>query len=640
MNRHRKVAVVGSGPRGLAVVERLGMGLDKMPEHPPVQVLLVDDHEPGAGRIWSTRQGPGYLMNTLASQVTLFSGPPDSGPIRPGHGPSLLEWMSAHANPEYARAGADTYAARHTYGEYMREVLDALIAAFPRPHRLRAHLARVQDVVRRGARYELIVEEGNRAILVDAVVLATGHATARLTGEEAEWKRFGEASGRCWFQPGDAAADQRLERVKPRDVVGVIGLGLGFHDILAELTTGRGGRFKSQGGRLIYHPSGNEPAKIFAGSRSGLPIPARGVNHKPIGYSFAPTFFKRTAIEAARPDTTSPAGRSLAFRKTLYPLIIAELEHKYYGTLARRLYGDSLSAAFSDDHSKVRDAIAPMPEELLRRFGLDHAPRLDLQALARPFDHIEYTDPQTFRRDLIRHLEFDLAEALIGNVDSPLKAALDVLRDVRDVLRSAVEFDGLTVTSFETEFKQEFAPLCSLLAAGPPAIRGKQLLAIEAAGLLGIIGPGLKIRCDAERDCFRMNSPRVPGHDESVNVLIDSRVPVPSLSESRNTLLQAMRRRGLIRPYVRLGEEEVSTDGGIDVVPLTFEVIGRDGAINPRIYAIGLPTESPRWFTQVGSATPGVVSRFTLDAMAVAQGVLRAVCGPAIEATCAMKEAG
>ena len=595
---------------------------------------------PGPGSIWSTQQGPEFLMNTLASQVTLFSGPRDSGPIRPGHGWGLLEWMQGHPDPRYARAGPDTYAPRHMYGEYMRDVLDALIAWFPRPHTLERLCAQVKSIKPRGTRYELAFEGDDPPTLVDAVVLATGHSTARLTGEPAEWKRFGDASGRCWFQPGDSAADQGLERVRSGDLVGVIGLGLGFHDILAALTTGRGGRFTSHGDRLTYHPSGNEPARIFAGSRSALPIPARSVNQKPVGYRFEPMFFRRDAIEAARRNATSASGRSLAFRETLYPLIMAEMEHVYFSTLTRRLHGDCRAAAFRDDHTKLRDPFASMPVELLRRFGLEEVPRLDLLALARPFDRIRYTDPSEFRRDLVSYLEADLREALTGNVDSPLKAALDVLRDVRDILRSAVEFDGLTVASFETEFKQEFAPLCSLLAAGPPAIRGKHLLAIEAAGLLRIIGPGLQIRCDAERDCFRMLSSSVPGHDEEVNVLIDSRVPFPSLSESRNSLLLSMRQQGLVRPYIRLGEDGLTTDGGIEVMPTTFEVVGRSGKVNPRIFAIGIPTESPRWFTQVGSATPGVTSRFTLDAQAVARGVLQAIYGPAIEATSTMKEAG
>ena len=97
-------------------------------------------------------------MNTLASQVTLFSGPRDSGPIRPGHGWGLLEWMQGHPDPRYARAGPDTYAPRHMYGEYMRDVLDALIAWFPRPHTLERLCARVKSIKPRGTRYELAFE--------------------------------------------------------------------------------------------------------------------------------------------------------------------------------------------------------------------------------------------------------------------------------------------------------------------------------------------------------------------------------------------------------------------------------------------------------------------------------------------------
>lgn len=36
---------------------------------------------------------------------------------------------------------------------------------------------------------------------------------------------------------------------------------------------------------------------------------------------------------------------------------------------------------------------------------------------------------------------------------------------------------------------------------------------------------------------------------------------------------------------------------------------------------LGIPSERPRWFTQVGSGTPGTVSRFTLDAMAIAESI-------------------
>jgi methylaspartate mutase epsilon subunit len=627
------IAIVGGGPRGLAVAEQIAIGLRCRPERAPVLMLLIDDHQPGAGRIWRTTQSSVFLMNTVAGQVTLYSGPRDAGPIRPGHGPSLYEWLKDHPDPSYAPANPNTYATRRAYGEYMQDVLQSFIAEFPRPHSLEPLHARVADVVPRGDQYELEFEGQHWPILVDAVVLATGHATARLRPEEKRWQEFAAASKRCRYQPGDAAADLGLERIESQESVGVIGLGLGFHDILAALTTGRGGRFEAGKDGLIYVPSGREPT-IVAGSRSALPIPARGANQKVPGSRFAPQFFHVAAVQAAHRRAVSASGSpSLSFRKDLYPLILAEMEHVYYTTWVRSLYGPESAVAFAGDHARLRDPHAPVPESLLRQYQLAEAPRLNLVALARPFEGMRFGATEEFRQALAAYLQRDLQEALRGNVDSPLKAALDVLRDVRDTLRAAVEFDGLRVGSFEHEFQRDFAPLCSLLSAGPPAARVSQLLAIQAAGILRIIGPDLAVHCDSGEDCFRLSSPSVPGHGERVTVLLDSRVPFPSLAHTQNSLLQALRQRGLVRSYSRVAEDgEASVSGGIDVLPPSFQVVGRNGKANPRIFAIGLPTESPRWFTQVGSATPGTVSQFTRDAMAVSQGILGALDAAALGA--------
>ena len=53
------------------------------------------------------------------------------------------------------------------------------------------------------------------------------------------------------------------------------GMGLGFIDLMALLTEGRGGRFTpdprpDEPGRLSYRPSGREP-RLWVGSRRGVP---------------------------------------------------------------------------------------------------------------------------------------------------------------------------------------------------------------------------------------------------------------------------------------------------------------------------------------------------------------------------------
>ena len=48
-------------------------------------------------------------------------------------------------------------------------------------------------------------------------------------------------------------------KISPQAVVAIQGLGLTGHDVIAELTVGRGGRFAETGSRLRYLPSGREP---------------------------------------------------------------------------------------------------------------------------------------------------------------------------------------------------------------------------------------------------------------------------------------------------------------------------------------------------------------------------------------------
>src|SRR5262249_34146830 len=140
------------------------------------------------------------------------------------------------------------------------------------------------------------------------------------------------------------------------------------------------------------------------------------------------------------------------------------------------------AAEFQQEHAKQRDPYSHATLKILQRYGLDAVPPVDLERLAHPFAGRRFANALEFRAAWRTYLENDFREALRGNCDSPLKAALDVLRDVRDTIRSAVEFGGLTAESMHREFRGEFARLCSLLAAGPPANRVEELLAIESAG--------------------------------------------------------------------------------------------------------------------------------------------------------------
>ena len=73
--------------------------------------------------------------------------------------------------------------------------------------------------------------------------------------------------------------------------------------------------------------------------------------------------------------------------------------------------------------------------------------------------------------------------------------------------------------------------------------------------------------------------------------------------------------RGLIRAFENGGYHP----GGIDIAP-THQVVGRDGLVNARIWAIGYPVEGPHYYTQE-LPRPGRKSRLTIDAEICVQGL-------------------
>ena len=136
-----RVCVVGAGPRGLSVVERLSANAGERGRG--LVVHLVDPHVGTGGRVWSTEQPPSMLMNTVASQVSMFTDESVEceGPV--ARGPSLYEWarmlplleaFDHYPQPVLAEArelGPNSYPTRAFCGHYYNWVLRKLIGTAP-----------------------------------------------------------------------------------------------------------------------------------------------------------------------------------------------------------------------------------------------------------------------------------------------------------------------------------------------------------------------------------------------------------------------------------------------------------------------------------------------------------------------------
>ncbi|PNG20375.1 FAD/NAD(P)-binding protein [Streptomyces cahuitamycinicus] len=636
------VALVGAGPRGTSVLERLcASAPELLPPGARLTVHVIDPDPPGPGRVWRTAQPPELLMNTVACQVTLFTDDSVdcSGPIRPG--PSLHTWANG-------RLGPDEYPTRADYGRYLEWVFAEVVRQAPSAVRVETHRARavrLDDTP--GGRQALTLDDGRTLTGLSAVVLAQGHLPMTAGPDLLRHVAHAARHGLRHVPPGNPA-DADLSSVPPGEPVLLRGLGLNFFDHTALLTTGRGGRFVQGAGGLRYLPSGREP-RLFAGSRRGVPYQARGDNAKGPYGRHVPLALTPEVIAGFRKRADS--GEAPDFLTEIWPLVAKEVETVYYGALIRRgaacagrereLAGREQKPTgperelagpereFTGREREFTDRFLAVPHggpqeaSLLEEFGVPQGDRWCWERISRPYAGRDFAHPGRWRAWLLSYLREDAAQAALGNVHGPLKAALDVLRDLRNELRLIVDHGGLAGASRRDHLDRWYTPLNAFLSIGPPRRRIEELVALMEAGVVEILGPRLRVT-EAE-GAWAVHSPDVPGSAVRVRTLIEARLPEPDLRHTADALLAGLLRSGRCRPHTVDGYET----GGLDVTSRPYRVMDRQGVAHTTLFAFGVPTEGVHWVTAAG-ARPGVDSVTLSDADAVARTVLRAA-GPETE---------
>ncbi|MET7850463.1 FAD/NAD(P)-binding protein [Streptomyces avermitilis] len=620
------VALVGAGPRGTSVLERLCASAPELLA-PGVRltVHVVDPAPPGPGRVWRTAQPPELLMNTVACQVTLFTDESVecAGPIRPG--PSLYEWASGVGVGGVGlglglgeELGPDDYPTRAQYGRYLEWVFAEAVRGAPPAVRVEVHPARavrLDDAP--DGRQTLTLATGRTLEGLAAVVLAQGHLP---TVADPAARRLAVQAARHGLRhiPPANPADVDLSPLAPGEPVLLRGLGLNFFDHMALLTTARGGRYERTARGLVYRPSGREP-KLYAGSRRGIPYQARGDNAKGPYGRHRPLLL--TGEVMARFRKRADSGEAPDFLADIWPLVAKEVETVYYECLLSRRGRLPDRPAFRD---RFLAAAHGSPEEsaVLDEFGVRDADRWSWDRVSRPYTGHTFDSPAAWRSWLLAQLRKDAEQASLGNVEGPLKAALDVLRDLRNELRLIVDHGGLSGASRRDHLDRWYTPLNAFLSIGPPRRRTEEMTALIEAGVLDVLGPRLEVH--AEDGAWVARSPDVPGSAVRATTLVEARLPEPDLRRTADELLAGLLKTGRCRPHTVDGYET----GGLDVTPRPYHLIDRQGAVHARRFAFGVPTEGVHWVTAAG-ARPGVDSVTLSDADALARAVLRAAASAA-----------
>lgn len=581
-----QVAIVGLGPWGLCVLERLvararseGRGLT---------IHVVDPGPPGVG-VYTTDLPDYLVLNNPCGQLSLHARPSEGR--EPPYGLGLYEWARAAGyrfvgeRCVVGTAGRPIEPAdflpRRLMGEYLGWFFETVVADAPAGVDIVVHRSAAVDLVAEGARERVVLASG-ASLLADHVVITSGH-TPNLAGAGSVAGAFVDPYPVSRFEtwPG------------PGETVVVAGMGLVAYDLIAAMTIGRGGAFSRPGGRLRYRPSGNEP-QVALYSRTGVPPLSKPAN---VG---DPTGRYRPVI--ATPERLSRLRTgSIDFRSEVLPLVLAEMQVRYYlvasgDTGVPGRLGDAWSAGrFAEETARLADRHGRY--DPARHFG---------SGLTRPILTAKDYESQVY--DLVAA---DLDEAIAGPGRSPVKAALETTRVLRDALRPVLELGALSLPSY-LDFQQGIRPRINHIEAGPPLVRSQQLLALLDAGVLTLpLGPSPSV--EAVGSGVRLASTALVSPVElEVPAVVRGHLDMPSLVRTGSPLLASLLEGGRLQP-LRYGDFAV----GSVAIDEDFHPIDRSGRPGSRVTVLGVLTEGSRYFTHY-LPSPKSRLRAVLDAEAVA----------------------
>ena len=612
------ITIIGMGPRGLSVLERIAA----IARHRTLllDIAVVDPGECGPG-VHSPRQPQHLLINTIASQVTIFPAP---GTVRHAPvcaAPSLTDWARQQGyrrvGEQYYRipgssAGADIderdYLPRCLLGEYLCWTYQQLAASLPAGVMLTHHRLRASDLWRQPDGRHVVELDSGYQLPSDFVFLTTGHGRSLPSDQDAWFAKFAQDHARynskLAFVRNIYPLDS-LVRIGADARVVIQGLGLSAHDVIAELTAGRGGAFVRDELGLRYRKSGREP-RLMLCSRNCLPYAARGINQKGLDGRHQPRFFTPQAIAALREQALAARGsRQLDFDAELLPLLKREMGYVYRSTLERATNGRGGRARQGRGQGRASTAAALESAD----YQLGRQEELAIDSLLFPLRDSRFSTLAEFRQFFDAWLRADLAQAALGNLGSAAKAATDVLRDVRLSLQEAIEHGGLTPTSHR-KFLNVYNPIINRIAFGPPMRRNEELLALFDAGVVELAaGPGNTVGIDENDSTFVLET-KFGGRYErrAFDVLVLARLDVFYPETDDGDLARKLLKRGLVRPYYN----GVFHPGGIDI-DAEGRIVNAQGQPAPNFWALGYLVEGAHYYTHA-LPRPLLRSRQVLDA--------------------------
>lgn len=581
------IAIVGVGPWGLCALERVvTLARRELPRGVDVAVHLVDPGTPGSG-VYDITQPDYLLLNNPCGQLTLY--PFETESDQPSYGVSLYDWATVRGyrwigdrcvvDPTGKPIKPHHFLPRRLMGEYLQWFYRALLAsAPPNLHVVHHHASAVDLSARRDGREEVRLADGG-TVVVDHVILTTGHTPNRDMSRSGALRPYPVTS--------------YAERIPAGSKIAVSGMGLVAVDVVTALTVGRGGKFVGDGDGLRYVPTGREP-QLRLYNRSGLPFTAKPVTGSERVAVYEPLICTPEAVDALT-GRSDGRRRQVDLRKELLPLLFAEMYARYYAQMAFQAKGSRAAGAAVRGRLRAAWLDGRFKDELACLAGSFGS--FDAEALF--FGHEpRYDSSDDYERFVYQTLADDLREAEVPDARSPVKSAAWVFRIFRDSIRSVVELGGLTLDSY-LDFNGDICSRSHRLVAGPPALRARQMLALMDAGVVRMpYGPAPAQESPAGATALGGSGTRFLStafdepYADDVDLVIRGHLQEPRIANSESVLLTNLYKRGRISEF-HYGTTAV---GSLNMTP-DHHPIDIEGHPQPSVSMFGVVTEGIRHFT-------------------------------------------
>ncbi|WOF23196.1 FAD/NAD(P)-binding protein [Microbacterium betulae] len=580
-----RVVFAGAGPRAAMLLERL---LARLGERERLDVVLVDPHPAGGGRIWRHAQSPLLKLNSMARDVTVFTD--DScridGPVEPG--PSLIRWaelwrdgalpdveLDASVVDEARALRGDGFPTRRLHSHYLDWFLRRTIASAPEGVDVSVRRGLVTTVQDDADGTHVVALDDGTQIAADVVVYALGH-NGRRPDDASQALVDASSDAGLVYVPPSFTADADLDVLEAGADVVVRGMGLAAVDLVVLLTEGRGGRFiREEDGALRYAASGREP-HLHIGSRRGVPYRSKVSSairgEAPVREVLTP--------EAIADLLARPA--ALDFARDAWPLIASELLHGHYRELFTG-YPERVRGTWPEFRETLRSHAWDDPDLLAGIADVvpDPRDRFDVQSLDTPLAGEDFPSAEALHHRVYAHIREDLA--LRTSPDHSAAQGVFVAALLSFVALAEVPADRWNARSRAVSLQTRWQTFFSYVASGPPAHRLEELLALADAGIVRFLGHDAAVRVEPGRG-FVASSPHAPG-EIVAPALVDAWLPAPSAAESDNPALRELAEETGTELHV--ADETFSGSLGRIVTDVEGRIVRPDGTAHATLFGIG-----------------------------------------------------